>query len=515
MARTRFSPMTQNPTRKRRSSKILACPLNPPTPVRARSCTNNSDRSISTISPLITSNQFKSVSNPTSSKSARISKKSRNTSMTPEFRPPACGPSSKPTVKFSPSPPKREIFATSPIPRASPTAARPGLPTEKPSPTFPTSPANTRCTCARKTVWAKSAKSISVFRRPFSTASPGRPTARKSLTPTNGSISGTWIWTNPLPVKVDTDYYDAQGLSPAWSPDNRWIAYTKQLPSHFRAVFVYSLDTGKSTQITDGMSDTRFAVFDKNGKYLYFAASTNSGPAIGGLDMSSDGKQVTRSVYVIVLRKDLPSPLAPESDEEKPATDKKDADNSKTLPSPNRINRTTTRNRIRTRAVTKATTKIKSQSKSPLISTTSASASWRFPSLPRIMWTYLPARPVSFSLSNFRPPRIPKARQAWSSQNSISQNVNPSNSSPASRTPPSLSTAKNSCYQQGENWFIAPTAAAREARRRRAQTRLHGSLGRAPRRMETDVRRNLAHRTRFLLRPASSRRESAGPCERI
>ncbi len=155
--------------------------------------------------------------------------------------------------------------------------------------------------------------------------------------PDSKKIAYTDKWLNlwyvdldkPTPLKVDTDYYDAQGLSPAWSPDNRWIAYTKLLPSHFRAVFVYSLDTQKSTQITDGMSDTRFAVFDKNGKYLYFAASTNAGPAVGGLDMSSDGKEVTRSVYVIVLRKDLPSPLAPESDEEKPATDKKDADSSK------------------------------------------------------------------------------------------------------------------------------------------------------------------------------------------
>lgn len=155
--------------------------------------------------------------------------------------------------------------------------------------------------------------------------------------PDSKKIAYTDKWLNlwyvdldkPTPVKVDTDYYDVQSLNPAWSPDNRWIAYTKQLPSHFRAVFVYSLDTGKSTQITDGMSDARFAVFDKNGKYLYFAASTNAGPAIFFLDMSSDGKEVTRSVYVVVLRKDLPSPLAPESDEEKPATDKQDADKSK------------------------------------------------------------------------------------------------------------------------------------------------------------------------------------------
>ena len=79
-------------------------------------------------------------------------------------------------------------------------------------------------------------------------------------------------------MKVDTDYYEAHGLNPAWSPDNRWIVYTKHLPNHFRAVFVYSLDTGKATQITDGMSDARFAVFDKNGKYLYFTASTDPAP---------------------------------------------------------------------------------------------------------------------------------------------------------------------------------------------------------------------------------------------
>ncbi|MGA8035917.1 MAG: PDZ domain-containing protein [Candidatus Acidiferrales bacterium] len=126
------------------------------------------------------------------------------------------------------------------------------------------------------------------------------------------------------PVKVDTDYYEGQGLSPNWSPDNKWIVYTKILPNHFRAVCVYNIDSAKSTQLTDGLSDTAFAAFDMSGKYLYFTASTNIGPAIGGLDMSTDGKQVTRSVYLIVLRKDLPSPLAPESDEEKaPEGDKK------------------------------------------------------------------------------------------------------------------------------------------------------------------------------------------------
>ena len=72
------------------------------------------------------------------------------------------------------------------------------------------------------------------------------------------------------------------------------------------------------------MSDARFANFDKNGKYLYFTASTNAGPSSGWLDMSSFPNQVTRSVYLVVLKKGEPSPLAPESDEEKIAEEKKD-----------------------------------------------------------------------------------------------------------------------------------------------------------------------------------------------
>ncbi len=121
----------------------------------------------------------------------------------------------------------------------------------------------------------------------------------------------------PTPVKVDVNRYDEERFDLDWSPDSRWIAYTKVLGNHLRAVFAYSLEKAQATQLTDGMSDAIHPVFDKNGKQLYFAASTDFGPMATGIDMTSDGRRVTRNVYVAVLRKDLPSPLAPESDEEK------------------------------------------------------------------------------------------------------------------------------------------------------------------------------------------------------
>jgi tricorn protease len=127
------------------------------------------------------------------------------------------------------------------------------------------------------------------------------------------------------PVKVDTNTFENpwRVFDPAWSSDNRWIVYTRQLRNRLCAVFVYSIETGKSTQLTDGLSDARFASFDKSGKYIYFTASTDAGPTTGWLDMSSFPHQVSRSVYAIVLSKDIASPLAPESDEEKAQEEKK------------------------------------------------------------------------------------------------------------------------------------------------------------------------------------------------
>ncbi len=120
------------------------------------------------------------------------------------------------------------------------------------------------------------------------------------------------------PVRVDTDLYDnpAHDMRPQWSRDSRWITYAKQLTNHLHAIFVYSVWDSKINQLTDGLSDATAPAFDATGKYLYFLASTNVGLSGGWIDMSSIGHPVTSAVYVAVLRKDLGSPLAPQSDDE-------------------------------------------------------------------------------------------------------------------------------------------------------------------------------------------------------
>ncbi len=110
----------------------------------------------------------------------------------------------------------------------------------------------------------------------------------------------------------------------AWSPDSKWLVYPRSMANHLHALFLYSVDKGTSTQLTNDMADSHAPAFDRNGKYLYFLASNNEGATEAGLDMTSDLYQVTSSIYSLALLGKTPSPVAPESDDEKGAAEVKE-----------------------------------------------------------------------------------------------------------------------------------------------------------------------------------------------
>jgi len=117
---------------------------------------------------------------------------------------------------------------------------------------------------------------------------------------------------------ADTERYahPERSLEAVWSPDSRWIAYSRQLDSHLRAIFVFDTESGEAHQLTDGMADAITPVWDTSGDYLYFLASTDVGLSTGWLDMSSFDHPVTRALYVAILEADGVSPFMPKSDEE-------------------------------------------------------------------------------------------------------------------------------------------------------------------------------------------------------
>jgi tricorn protease len=119
-------------------------------------------------------------------------------------------------------------------------------------------------------------------------------------------------------TKLDTDTDDDPGrrFDAVWSADSRWVAYSKSLDSHLRAIFLYSIADKKSYQVTDGLSDAIAPAFDGSGKYLYFLASTNYALRTGWLEMSSVDRPVTRAIYLAVLSANESSPLLPETGDE-------------------------------------------------------------------------------------------------------------------------------------------------------------------------------------------------------
>jgi tricorn protease len=106
-------------------------------------------------------------------------------------------------------------------------------------------------------------------------------------------------------------------LNPVWSPDSKWVAYSSRLKSLYHAIFIADADTGESRQVTDGLADSVWPVWDAGGKYLWFFASTDFGLKSQWLDMTSYDHDENFGLYLAVLKKSEPSPLLPESDEDR------------------------------------------------------------------------------------------------------------------------------------------------------------------------------------------------------
>lgn len=117
-------------------------------------------------------------------------------------------------------------------------------------------------------------------------------------------------------IASDTYADPGRGFDAVWSADSRWVAYSKSLDNHFRAIFAYSVESGGTIRITDGLSDAVTPAFDAGGRYLYFLASVDYGPRSGWLEMSSLDHPTSRAVYLTVLRSDDPSPLLPRTGDE-------------------------------------------------------------------------------------------------------------------------------------------------------------------------------------------------------
>ena len=101
-----------------------------------------------------------------------------------------------------------------------------------------------------------------------------------------------------------------------WSPDSKWLAYTLTNRAGFQTIHLYGPGSDQSFPLTDGLVEASEPVFDSGGKYLYFLASTDSGPVKNWFDQSNTDMRASSSVYLVTLAKATANPLLKESDEE-------------------------------------------------------------------------------------------------------------------------------------------------------------------------------------------------------
>lgn len=115
--------------------------------------------------------------------------------------------------------------------------------------------------------------------------------------------------------RVDSSTYSYQeAWFPNWSPDGRWLAYSKHLPNRVRTAYIYDVQAAQTHQVTDGHTHVQSPVFDRGGKYLYFISSSNAGTSEYGWGVLNGvvaRPLVTRRLHVMVLQEGQPIPISP------------------------------------------------------------------------------------------------------------------------------------------------------------------------------------------------------------
>lgn len=104
--------------------------------------------------------------------------------------------------------------------------------------------------------------------------------------------------------------------SVSWSPDSRWLAYTRAGDSWLSAIWIYDVKSHKRHQVTSGRFKDSWPAFDREGDFLYFASLRDfTRPVYEDVGTTFVYTSIAR-LYAVPLRQDVASPLAPKSDEE-------------------------------------------------------------------------------------------------------------------------------------------------------------------------------------------------------
>jgi tricorn protease len=99
-----------------------------------------------------------------------------------------------------------------------------------------------------------------------------------------------------------------------WSPDSKWISYSKPSENGNNVLYLYSLASAKITAVTTNFFNSNAPVFEPEGKYLYFLSDRDYNEVLGNIDFEFANPKTTR-IYVATLKAGDQSAFPPLSDE--------------------------------------------------------------------------------------------------------------------------------------------------------------------------------------------------------
>ncbi len=112
-----------------------------------------------------------------------------------------------------------------------------------------------------------------------------------------------------------------------WSPDSRWITYTRPETEHYSRIFVHDTQSGDAFPVTDGWYASSGGTFCDKGKYLFFVSNRDFNPIYSRTEWNHAYTDMGR-IYFVTLREDVSSFLEHQNDEVSTGDDAEEAGNS-------------------------------------------------------------------------------------------------------------------------------------------------------------------------------------------
>lgn len=94
----------------------------------------------------------------------------------------------------------------------------------------------------------------------------------------------------------------------SFSPDSKWITYTKAGDNNMGVVYVRNLDSGKEIPVTEKWYDSSSPVFSEDGKYLIFSSDRDFNPIYSNTEWNHAYTNMG-GIYLAMLAETTPSPF--------------------------------------------------------------------------------------------------------------------------------------------------------------------------------------------------------------